>query len=184
MANSNPKPPKRKKRTTYSRHASGAKLKQSNYNFSAAREELGIPNANTQQIRSAALQTGATPRAPKGKSPVKQVIKAHLTREQHKVTKLNLGKKRLEMKVDSLKQQLRNFSIALKDEKHKSRLAMASLLNDAEKMVADFLDDRDHLDTKMSAAELAIEKERQRSHGAVHKEREYMSLKISACKSF
>ena len=134
MANSNPKPPKQKKRTTYSRHASGVKLKQSNYSFSAAREELGIPNANTQQIRSAALQTGATPGAPKGKSPVKQVIKAHLTREQHKVTKLNLGKKRLEMKVDSLKQQLCNFSIA--DKKHKSRLAMASLLNNAEKMVA------------------------------------------------
>ena len=87
------------------------------------------------------MQTGATPQALKGKNPVKQVVKAHLTREQHKVTKLNLGKKRLEMKVDSLKQQLRNFSIALKDEKHKSRLAMASLLNDAEKMVADFLDD-------------------------------------------
>ena len=88
------------------------------------------------------------------------------------------------MKVNLLKQQVHNFVIALKDKKNKSQLVMAKLLNDAEKIMADFLDDRDNLDTNMSAVELAMEKERQRSHGAVHKEREYMSLKISVCKSF
>jgi hypothetical protein len=40
MANPNPKPPKQKKGTAYSRHASGKKNKQTNYNFQAAREEL------------------------------------------------------------------------------------------------------------------------------------------------
>jgi hypothetical protein len=63
MANPNPKPPKRKKGTAYSRHASGKKNKQTSYNFEAAREELGVPNANAQQIRSAALRTGDNPRA-------------------------------------------------------------------------------------------------------------------------
>ena len=36
MANPNPKPPKRKKGTAYSRHASGKKNKQTNYDFRAA----------------------------------------------------------------------------------------------------------------------------------------------------
>ncbi len=63
-------------------------------------------------------------------------------------------------------------------------MAMAKFLNDSEKMMTDSLDNRDTLDTKMSAAELTAEKERQRAHGAVCKEQQYMSLQMSACKSF
>ena len=64
------------------------------------------------------------------------------------------------MKVNSLQQQVQDFTIALKDEKHKSWLAMTKLLEDAERMMANSLDDRSDLDTKMSATELAVEKER------------------------
>jgi len=83
-----------------------------------------------------------------------------------------------------LKQQVRDFAIALKNEKQKSRLAMAKLLDYAEQMMADSIDDRVDLDAKMSAAEMAAEKERQRAHDAVQEERQYTSTKISACKSF
>jgi hypothetical protein len=183
MANPNPKRPKRKKRSSYSLKATGAVQKRSNYDYSAAREELGVPNANAQQIASASLEIGDNPRAPKSKSPPKQVIKAQLTRQQNKITKLQFGKERLEMKVNSLKQQVHDFAIALKNEKQKSRLAMAKLLDDAEQMMADSIDDRVDLDAKMSAAEMAAEKERQRAHDAVQEERQYTSTKISACKS-
>jgi hypothetical protein len=64
-------------------------------------------------VTSAALQSGTNPRAPKTKSPVKRVIKAQLNRQQSKITKLEIGKQRLEMKVDLLKKQVRDFAIAL-----------------------------------------------------------------------
>jgi hypothetical protein len=182
MANPNPKRPKRKKRSSYSLKASGAVQKQSNYDYATAREELGVPNANSQQIMSATLETGDNPRPPKNKSPVKRVIKAQLTRQRNKIAKLETGRERLEMKVDSLKKQVRDFSIALKNEKEKSRLAMAKLMDDAETMLADSLDDRADLDMKMTAAELAAEKERQRAQDAVHKERRYMSARMGECK--
>lgn len=183
MANPRPNPPKRKKRSSCSLRTSGGKQKQSNYDYAAAREEIGLPIANSQQVTSAALQSGTNPRAPKTKSPVKRVIKAQLNRQQAKISKLEVGKQRLEMKVDSLKKQVRDFSIALKNEKQKSRLAMAKLLDDAERMMADSIDDRVDLDRKMSAAELAAEKERQRALDAISEERRHSSQKISARKS-
>jgi hypothetical protein len=90
----------------------------------------------------------------------KGVIKAQLNRQQSKITKLEIGKQRLDMKVDLLKKQVRDFAIPLKDEKQKSRLAMAKLLDVAEKMMADSIGNGIDLDRKMSAAELAAEKER------------------------
>jgi hypothetical protein len=160
MANPRPNPPKRKKRSSCSFRASGGKQKQSNYDYAAAREEIGAPTANSQQVTSAALQSGTNPRAPKTKSLVKRVIKAQLNRQQSKITKLEIGKQRLDMKVDLLKKQVRDFAIPLKDEKQKSRLAMAKLLDVAEKMMADSIGNGIDLDRKMSAAELAAEKER------------------------
>ena len=61
---------------------------------------------------------------------------------------------------------------------------MTKLLKDAERMMADSLDDRSTLDSKMSAAQLTAEKERQSAHDAVQKEQQHMSLWMSACKSF
>jgi hypothetical protein len=183
MANPRPNPPKRKKRSSCSRRKSGGEQKQSNYDYAAAREEIGVPIANSQQVTSAALWSGTNPRAPKTKSPVKRVIKAQLNRQRNKITKLETGRERLEMKVDSLKKQVRDFSIALKNEKEKSRLAMAKLLDDAEKMMADSIGDGIDLDRKMSAAELAAEKERLRAIDAIQEERRYASERISARKS-
>jgi hypothetical protein len=87
------------------------------------------------------------------------------------------------MKVDLLKKQVRDFAIVLKDKKQKSRLAMAKLLNDAEKMMADSIGNGIDLDRKMSVAELAAEKERQRAIDAIQQERRYASERISARKS-
>jgi hypothetical protein len=66
---------------------------------------------------------------------------------------------------------VREFAISLKEEKHKSRLAMAKLLDDAEGMMADSVDP----DTKMSAAEL----ERLIVSDAVQEERRYLLSKMS-----
>jgi hypothetical protein len=160
MANPNPKSPKRKKRSSYSLKASGAKQKRSNYDYAAAREELAAGNVDAQQVLSAALQTGDNPHAPKHTSPVKCGIKGQLTCERNKNAKLEEGKEWLETKVDSLRQQVRDFADILKAEKHKSRLAIAKILDDAERMMADTIDDRAELDAKMSEAELAVETER------------------------
>ena len=59
---------------------------------------------------------------------------------------------------------------------------MQKLLEDAESMIVESAVGRDDLDTKLSAAELAIEKEREKSQEAVRDERDYMSLSITAGK--
>jgi hypothetical protein len=121
---------------------------------------LAAGNVDAQQVLSAALQTGDNPHAPKHTSPVKRGIKGQLTWERNKNAKLKEGKEWLEMKVDLLRQQVRDFANVLKAEKHKSRLAKAKILDNAERMMADTIDDRAELDAKMSEAELAVETER------------------------
>ena len=73
---------------------------------------------------------------------------------------------------------IHDLSRALIDEKKKSRLAMAKLVDDTEVMIAESLDNRHQLDCKMSAAELAAEKERQK----VLDERKYSSIVVSSRK--
>ena len=58
MANPKPKPPNCKKHSSYSCKASGDCQKQSNFNYTAAQDKLGVLNANSQQITSVALQIG------------------------------------------------------------------------------------------------------------------------------
>ena len=176
MANPNPKPPKRKRRSAYTRNIRGGNSgsnKRSTYNYAAAREELGMPDANSQQLTSELLASGPNPRAPKGRSPLK--------REKEKtITNLEVGAERMEKKVSSPQQTIRDLSRALMDQKHKWRLTMAKLVEDAESMLANSIciDDRNQMDSKMSAAELAVKKERQR----VIDERKYSSLLTSARK--
>ena len=80
----------------------------------------------------------------------------------------------------SLKVQVRDLSRALFDEKKKSRLAMQKLLEDAESMIAESAVGRDDLDTKLSAAELAIEKEREIARG--RERREEVSVPFHVCR--
>ena len=175
MANPNPKPPKRKKRSALSLRVRGSNKKRSSFNYNAAREELGVPNANSQQITSAALSSGPNPQAPKGRSPTKREIKAQLAEKDSTINKLEVGVDRMERKVSSLQQTIRDLSRALKDEKEKSRLAMAKLLEDAEAMIDGAINNNADMDRKMSAAELAIERERER----VIDERRYSSIVVS-----
>jgi hypothetical protein len=182
MPNPHPKQPKRKKRSVHSRGVRSGKRKRSGFDYNEAREELGLPNANSQQIAAEFLQAGANARPPKGKSPPKHEIKKQLVEKDKQITKLQLGNERMERKMVSLKVRVRDLSQALMDEKKKSRLAMQQLLDDAESMLAESTMQRDDLDSKMSAAELAIEKERQRVQDAVRDERKFMSLSISAGK--
>jgi hypothetical protein len=174
MANPNPKQPKRKKRSVHSRGVRSGKRKRSGFDYNEAREELGLPNANSQQIAAELLQTDANPRPSRVKSPPKHVIKKQLAQKELQIAQLERGKERLEKKVDVLQRQLREFASSLKDEKHKSRLVMASLMDDAETMMADWIDDR---------VDLAVEKERKKASGVVREERQYLSAKITSRES-
>jgi hypothetical protein len=182
MPNPNPNPPKRKKRSVHSRNVRGGKQKTTSFDYEEAREELGVPNANFQQIAAESLQTGTNPRPPKIKSPLKAEVKKQLAQKELQNTKLVVAHERMERKVSLLMAQVRDLSKALMDEKKKSRLAMQRLLDDAEAMLAESAVERDDLERKMTAAELAIEMERQRAQEAVRDERDYMSLSITAGK--
>ena len=174
MPNPHPKPPKRKKRSAHSRNVRGGNQKRTSFDYEEARDELGLPKANSQQIAAESLQTGTNPRPPKVKSPPKHVIKKQLAQKELQIAQLVVGNERLEKKVDVLQRQLREFASSLKDEKHKSRLVMASLMDDAETMMADWIDDR---------VDLAVEKERKKASGVVREERQYSSAKINSRES-
>ena len=177
MANPNPKRPKRKKRSALSRNTRSGRQRNSSYNYSVARQELGLPDdANAPQITSKLLVSGPNLQAPKGKSPSKREIKAQLAEKDATISKLELGADRMERKVSAMEKTIRDLSRALMDEKKKSRLAMEKLVDDTEAMIAESLDNRDQLDSKMSAAELAIQKERER----VIDERKYSSIVVSS----
>lgn len=187
MANPNPgrNRQKRKRSSGISRKAKGGQQKQTTFDYAAAREEIGIHNANSQQITSYAIEAGPAPKAPR--SPLKKVIKKQLKEKEeevkdlnNQVTMLQAGKACLDSKVSSLKQQVRQLSDDLRQEKHKSRLAMEKLLHDAELTIAEANDVRVDLDSKMSAAELAFEKQRERTKERVEEERQFMASQMSA----
>jgi chromosome segregation ATPase len=183
MPNPRPKPPKRKKRSAHSRNVRGGNQKRTSFDYEEAREELGVPNANSQQIAAAeSLQTVTNPRPPKIKSPLKAEVKKQLAEKELQNAKLVSAHKRMERKVSSLTAQVQDLSKALMAEKKKSRLAMQKLLDDAETMLSESAMERDDLECKMSAAELAVERERQRAQEAVREERDYMSLSMTAGK--
>ena len=137
MPNPNPNPPKRKKRSVHSRNVRGGKQKTTSFDYEEAREELGVPNANFQQIAAESLQTGTNPRPPKIKSPLKAEVKKQLAQKELQNTKLVVAHERMERKVSLLMAQVRDLSKALMDEQKKSRLAMQRLLDDAEAMLAE-----------------------------------------------
>ena len=182
MPNPYPKPPKRCKRSSHTRSVRGGNQKRTSFDYNEARDELGVPNANSQQIAAESLRTGTNPRPPKCKSPPKREIKKQLVQKDMQIAKLQLRNDRMERKVSLLKVQVRDLLRALFDEKKKSRLAMQKLLEDAESMIAESAVGRDDLDTKLSAAELAIEKEREKSQEAVRDERKFLSHSMSAGK--
>jgi hypothetical protein len=66
----------------------GGNQKRTSFDYNEARDELGVPNANSQQIAAESLQTGTNPRPPKCKSPPKCEIKKQLVQKDMQIAKL------------------------------------------------------------------------------------------------
>ena len=82
-------PPKRKKRKlVFGCTSKGGKQKQSRYNWAEARDAIGLPGANSQQITSAL--TIDMNSVPAGRSPLKKEVKAMLQQEKERSSYLEL----------------------------------------------------------------------------------------------
>ena len=86
-------------------------------------------------------------------------------------------------KIQNLKKEVRQLSDALRSEKEKSRLTIQKLVDDVEDAIADSIDIKEDANQKMSSAELAMFKEKEKAQKAMKKEREYNSYTIASCKS-
>jgi hypothetical protein len=196
MVNPNPKPPRRKKKL--GRHRLGNDRKESRFDHEAARASLRLPpTANAQEIASAAtmgdVENPTDDSRAIDRSPLKREYKAMLLEERAKNELLVAQAEKAEStaaakqrKISSLKEENKRLSEALRIEKEKSRLTVLELLDDAELVMSEANSIKLDADRKMSAAELALhkEKERQREHrlDSVQKEREYISYKETASK--
>lgn len=85
-------------------------------------------------------------------------------------------------KISTLKEEIRQLSDALRTEKEKSRLTILKLLDDVEDAIADSIDLKEDANRKMSSAEMAVFKEKEKAQKAIKKEREYNSLAVASCK--
>jgi hypothetical protein len=180
MVNPNPKLPKRRKKL--GRHDRGRDRKQSGFDHETARETIGLPDANAQEIAR-----GLDP-AP-AKSPLKHEYKSMLLEEREKnaalssrVAKAEHVNYAKERKILSLKQENNMLAMALRDERERSRLTVLKLLDDAELVMSEANSFKLDAEKKMTAAELALQKEKERRQESVQKEREYVSYKETASK--
>jgi tRNA G46 methylase TrmB len=73
---------------------------------------------------------------------------------------------------------------ALRIEKEKSRITKNKLLSDAELVIEEGNCILVEADGKMSAAELTLQKEREKMQASVSKEREYVSVREQASELF
>jgi hypothetical protein len=195
MPNPNPKPPKRKKASGISRKVRGGNSKTTNFDFPAAREAIGLPtnanaqvvgahvNANDQVVETAPLS------APSAKSPLKREYKAMLLEEREKnavlssrATKAEKSVMAKERKILSLKDENKMLAKSLREERERSRITVLKLLDDAELVMSEANSFKLDADKKMTAAELALQKEKERRQESVQKEREYISYKETASK--
>ena len=190
MANPNPTRPKRKKASSASRKARGNKNKRSRYNYAGARDALSLPSdATAQEIAFNVTPAGTTSTSGGDRSPLKKEYKAMLLEERSKnellakkvedsVQHIHLK----ERKISNLKMEVRQLSAALRSEKEKSRITILKLLDDAEDVIAEATALKENTNEKMSAAELAILREKEKSQNAIRREREYTSYTITSRK--
>ena len=85
-----------------------------------------------------------------------------------------------ERKVNQYKEENRILSQALREEREKSRLTINKLVDDAELVISEANDIKSQADEKMSASELAMFNERERTKQALQKERDFTSFRVSA----
>ena len=191
MGNPNPKPPKRKKSSAASRKTRGNTNKRSKYDYAGARAALSLPsNANPQVIASTSSATPTDHTAGAARSsPLKKEYKAMLFEERNRnkalAKKFEDSEQHLQnkdRKISSLKNEVRQLSSSLRAEKEKSRITILKLIDDVEDAIAESTIVKEDTNEKMSAAELAIVREKEKSQNAIQREREYTSYAISSRK--
>ncbi len=164
----------------------GKNQKQSTYDFNAARNAIGIADANSQQIISHAIQSGPNPSAPK--SPLKSEYKRMLKAEEVKVGELIEENTQLQKDVDagkrmvvSVKEDNQRLADALQDEKRKSRVTIAKLLEDAEVVMEESNNTLKQAKIMEVAADALVVMERQRGVEMLHQERVYNATQVAGC---
>ncbi len=190
LRSSQKRPPKRKKGRFSRSPKGGNNQKQSTYDFNAARDAIGIADANSQQIISCdTIQSGPNPSAPK--SPLKSEYKRMLKAEVAKVGELIVENTQLQKDVDagkrmvvSVKGDNRRLADALQDEKRKSRVTIAKLLKDAESVMAESNNILKQAKNMEVATDGLVVMERQQGVEMLHQERVYNATQVAACKYY
>jgi len=185
--------PRGKRKSLFGRRIKGGKQKQSRYDYAAARESIGLPSANSQQITSAAISTDDNP-TPSVRSPPKKVVKAMLQQEKLRSSQLESHNNKLktgllseQRKNASLKEVNRCLADALRQEKKNSRRTIAKLMEEVEavmieatKVRKDLISKQNELNnTKLSAAEM-VASERKIWKEEISNEKERSKAKLRA----
>jgi hypothetical protein len=100
--------PRGKKKSRFGCNTKGGKQKQSKYDYVAARESIGLPGANSQQITSASMATDDNP-TPSIRSPPKKVVKVMLQQEKLRSSQLESQNNKLQTGLQS--EQRKNASL-------------------------------------------------------------------------
>ena len=194
MPNPNPKPPKRKKRSSISKYARGGNTRRTTYDYDAAREQIGQPNANNQTIYARAIQSG--PNAPSEKSPLKSEYKSMLKQKEVEVTSLLDAKKKIadenselrqsltskDSKIAAQKCKINELTLLLQEEKKKSRSVIAKLMDDADLVMAEAHSVKAESNEKVAAVDAVIHRTKERHKEMLHQERHQYSKQLSAGK--
>ena len=194
MPNPNPKPPKRRKSSSQSRHARAGQQKNSKYNYEAAREDIGIPNATAQTVNHHQMQRGPNP--PKEKSPLKSEYKSMLKQKEEEVNSLLDVKKKIadenselrqsltskDSKIAAQKGKINELTQLLQEEKKKSRSVIAKLMDDADMIMAEAHSIKDESNEKVAAVDAVIDHTKERHKEMLHQERHQYSKQLSAGK--
>jgi hypothetical protein len=100
--------PRGKKKSRFGCNTKGGKQKQSKYDYVAARESIGLPGTNSQQITSASMATDDNP-TPSIRSPPKKVVKVMLQQEKLQSSQLESQNNKLQTGLQS--EQRKNASL-------------------------------------------------------------------------
>jgi hypothetical protein len=168
----------KRKRQKFSRNfdrCSGGHQKDSAFDYAAYRTEEDIPIGNVQQIRATI--------APIPKSPLKKKVKRMLKAEVAKVANLQNQNDQLQKGVDltqkkltSLKDDNRKLAMALQNEKKKSRLTIAQLLDDIEVAI---VESQQGVKSTKAVADAMVLLERQKSNTMLRKERAHHASEVA-----
>ena len=194
MPNPNPKPPKRKKRSSISKYARGGNKRRTKYDYDAAREQIGQPNANNQTIYARAIQSG--PNAPSEKSPLKKEYKSMLKQKEEEVNDLLGEKKKMaeenaelrqnlntkDSKIAAQKVTIQTLSQSLQQEKKKSRSTISKLMDEADMVMAEAHGVQSESEKKAAAVNVMIDRTKERHKEILHQERQQYSKQLSTGK--